>query len=110
MEDELQQENLQCELAQKLTNYQACDLSLSTEIKKKVNYTKIETKGLVDNMQMNSKNFSCVLSSPICPTSSNLSLWNKINFLLDSWFQDVAAYSNALQSVCSNPTEKPSLL
>ncbi|KAL7878102.1 hypothetical protein SRHO_G00047450 [Serrasalmus rhombeus] len=110
MEDELQQENLQCGLAQKLTNYQACDLNLSTEIKKKVNYTKIETKGLVDNMQMNSKNFNCVLSSPVCPTSSSLSLWNKINFLVDSWFQDVAAYSNALQSVCSNPTEKPSLL
>ncbi|KAG9275600.1 hypothetical protein AMEX_G10134 [Astyanax mexicanus] len=85
-----------CKLAQKLSNYQVCDLDLSPDFKKKMNYTKIETKGLVDNILMNPRNLSCVLSPPVCPSTSNTSLWNRIHSLLDAWSLDVAAYSETL--------------
>ncbi|XP_017318634.1 uncharacterized protein LOC108262803 [Ictalurus punctatus] len=89
----------QCALIQRLSNYQACDLDLSPEIKE-LHYMKTETKGLVENLQ-SSPIASCVLSPAVCPCS-HLPMWKKIIFLLNSWSQDVAACNNALRNVCSS--------
>ncbi|XP_076830490.1 uncharacterized protein LOC143476272 [Brachyhypopomus gauderio] len=88
-----------CGLEQRLTNLQACELNLSSQIQKIFNHMKTETQGLVDNMQMNSKTDNCVLSPPVCPTS-DLSLWNQITVLLESWSKDVVVYSDKLLHLC----------
>ncbi|GAA6096431.1 uncharacterized protein LOC108262803 [Tachysurus ichikawai] len=84
----------QCAVVQRLSNYQACELDLSPE----VSYMKAETKGLVENLQ-GFKSASCVLSTAVCPYS-DLPMWSRIDTLLNLWSQDVAACTDALQSMC----------